>query len=415
MSPTYELRILSGLHQGATAPISSVLRLGQSNDCDILLADPDLPPEPVVISCQEQGWRVGESELIAFNQVVQWGAISITVATPQQPWPVLPIPTTSSSLSESDSSGISASREQPDLAPTQSVTQTTFYGRYPVLIAAVLLLVLGGLFTVMGPWWGAPEPSAAPTAPALADPQQVKNLLDKVVGGEALQVAVLDDGSLAVQGWVGSSTERDALAQALTQIWPMPALQVYAWNEVLSELQQMTANLPVYQQFAIQQGQIQIQGIALDPAQRTELLAQIQARYPQITIQKEDYLLAEQVLDRVETDLHEAGLTEVLLRWQGSHLVLDADALDAQQHERLNQLLPQWEQRFWARVQLDQADQQPILPFIIRSVVSGPEPYVVLADGAKLLQGGTYQGYRLLAIEPKQLVFQAGRRLTIPR
>ena len=55
------------------------------------------------------------------------------------------------------------------------------------------------------------------------------------------------------------------------------------------------------------------------------------------------------------------------------------------------------------------------VPFGIRLVVSGPQPFIVLDNGNKLLVGGTYMRYRLIAVEPTRLVFDGPRPAIVLR
>ena len=59
--------------------------------------------------------------------------------------------------------------------------------------------------------------------------------------------------------------------------------------------------------------------------------------------------------------------------------------------------------------------QGPELPFAIRSVVSGPQPYVVLPDGGKILLGGSHHGFRLVSVEPGRVIFEGNDNVVLPR
>ena len=53
-----ELRILSGRHAGASVPLHARLRLGQGDDCDIILSDLALPQGSAWLQAGDGRWRV---------------------------------------------------------------------------------------------------------------------------------------------------------------------------------------------------------------------------------------------------------------------------------------------------------------------------------------------------------------------
>ncbi|WZB66636.1 hypothetical protein WJ971_00645 [Achromobacter xylosoxidans] len=55
------------------------------------------------------------------------------------------------------------------------------------------------------------------------------------------------------------------------------------------------------------------------------------------------------------------------------------------------------------------------MPFVIRSVVGGAQPFVVLEDGSKLLVGGVYRKYRLVAVENTRIIFEGPRTAIVTR
>ena len=55
------------------------------------------------------------------------------------------------------------------------------------------------------------------------------------------------------------------------------------------------------------------------------------------------------------------------------------------------------------------------VPFVIRSVVGGPQPFIVLEDGSKLLVGGVYRKYRLVAVENTRIIFEGPRSAIVTR
>src|SRR5690606_34915780 len=59
-STTAELRVLSGCHAGARAPVTGPLHLGSGDECDIILSDIALPEgmASVCLHVEQGRWRV---------------------------------------------------------------------------------------------------------------------------------------------------------------------------------------------------------------------------------------------------------------------------------------------------------------------------------------------------------------------
>ena len=64
-----------------------------------------------------------------------------------------------------------------------------------------------------------------------------------------------------------------------------------------------------------------------------------------------------------------------------------------------------------------QKPAEPLAPPPVRSVIGGPSPYVVLADGSKVMLEGTVGNLRLVEITPRAAVFASpsGQRATVER
>jgi hypothetical protein len=92
--------------------------------------------------------------------------------------------------------------------------------------------------------------------------------------------------------------------------------------------------------------------------------------------------------------------------------------------------LPRWEQlllridklfKLPFKVVLDVKATKPVkeanLPFQLQSIVGGVSPYVVLQGGTKLMPDGLIQGWRLVSVNPTNVIFEnvAGRRISVAR
>ncbi|WYX61161.1 EscD/YscD/HrpQ family type III secretion system periplasmic domain-containing protein [Achromobacter xylosoxidans] len=131
-----------------------------------------------------------------------------------------------------------------------------------------------------------------------------------------------------------------------------------------------------------------------------------------------DIALAQQVSDTLSSRLVDAGLSGVTLTWKPDHLEIAAGALDDDQQARLQETLDDFNKSHLGVARLAAASATAAadsVPFVIRSVVGGAQPFVVLEDGSKLLVGGVYRKYRLVAVENTRIIFEGPRTAIVTR
>ena len=81
-------------------------------------------------------------------------------------------------------------------------------------------------------------------------------------------------------------------------------------------------------------------------------------------------------------------------------------------------MVDEFNKKYWNIAQLGSAKPETVadsVPFAIRSVIGGPQPFIVLADGSKVLVGGMHKKYKLIAVEDKRLIFDGPRRPIVKR
>jgi type III secretion protein D len=84
-----ELRILAGLHRGACTPVTpgDELRLGSSEDNDVVLVDPGWAERPVPLRVSERGWTLGdEGAEQPLGTTTDWLGLRFTVCDAKAPW-----------------------------------------------------------------------------------------------------------------------------------------------------------------------------------------------------------------------------------------------------------------------------------------------------------------------------------------
>ncbi len=81
------LKIVGGPNKGAEIALVEgvAVTLGKGDECDVILADPTMPPDPVTITAASDGVTLDGSPLAPF-QVVTRGATSLAVGPSDAPW-----------------------------------------------------------------------------------------------------------------------------------------------------------------------------------------------------------------------------------------------------------------------------------------------------------------------------------------
>ena len=144
------LKIVEGPNKGAEIALVEgvAVTLGKGDDCDIVLADPTLPGEPLTIETSESGVSIGGEALEPLN-VKTVGATSFAVGPADSPWGELVWPK-AESLEKPDDSGKTESSEKPEPpekpatpeAPAEQSKKKRRGGCLGCLAVLILLLLL---------------------------------------------------------------------------------------------------------------------------------------------------------------------------------------------------------------------------------------------------------------------------------
>lgn len=452
-----ELRILSGCHQGASLALAADERLlvGSDGDCDVLLSDCGLAADaPLQVSWQDGRWfvrsprepaQIGEAADagLLLGAVALLGQVHATVCAAHLEWTPMAAPATPETLAPLDAppatvheQGAASAAQQPD-APAvrpRARSASALLRLRPLAAIGVLSLAL------LGVGWAvlrhAPLPEPVDVVSEITVSPQAQ---EKAVKEASLAIALADPtlrmevvahprGGVTVSGWVENAEQFDRLAQALSNLRPLPRLAVRTAQEVFDALTDVGSGQGLSLRFApMGAGKVQVRGVVLTPDMQQQTLAQLRAHAPEgIEIIDGLRVAALQGPDVLRW-LGAQGLNATDARWDGEQLVLSVGVNPAQRAQ-LERLLaaaqtPLSGVPFLLQTHVLKEAAAPRrlslaeagLPFGVRSVVGGAAPYVVLADGAKLQPGGAHGGWRLAAIAPDHLVFDGPRRLEVSR
>lgn len=426
MNRHLEFRVLSGCHAGAVAPMHDSVLVGGGLSCDIVLADEGMPDMPVSVCLEDAGFSVDGGEHLASNVPWKLGSVWVTVAAQGQSWPALPVLSADEELL-SDAQGLPGNEQvsgnEETLVSEKSASHTTG-PRYGVAYATTTALLAFGLVTAIlvawRPGFGSVDEveatrSAPFNSPMVGQVAKIRLILEGL-GQYQVQVLLQKNGPIVLRGWVSTSSERDAVAEAMTRVWPMPALQLYIRDEVLNTVRPILEKSLMYGQMKVHDGTLHIEGVASDQTHKEKALSSVAARYPDMPVVSGRLLLSRTVNESVIQALRAQGVTGLTPLWEDGYMQLDVRGESAARQKTVRKVANLMNDEYWQRVKvLGPEDPAQVLPFAIRSVVGGPEPYVVLANGIKLLTGGTYQGFRLTSIEADRLVFHGSQELVVRR
>ncbi len=426
MTTALEFRVLSGAQCMARCPAVHGARVGANPHCDIVLTGEDMPEVAGWLEIDQSGWRLAGAVTpgldaqapcppAAFNEPVELGAAWITVAAPSAPWPAPPEPCGPDG-SDTALHNVPGSTSPPSVAALMPRRRA---GRPWLALGAAAAVLLVGLATALVSVTTPATPPAAPPPTPTAPLVRAAALIDSLGLTEQLQAAYGRGGVLTVTGWVHDETEFARVARALAQLAPRPAMQVSRQDEARALACDVLATFGVrYMARPYGNGRLAISGIASDAHERAAALHAVRMRLPGMTILGRDVRLADEVSAQFAAQLADERLDGVKLSWHADRLDADPGGLAAGRMARLRELVAAFNQRNYDVVRLPATAARATrdhVPFEIRSVVSGPQPYLMLADGSRLLVGGLRDQYRLTAIESGRLVFDGPEPVIVTR
>jgi type III secretion protein D len=429
-SQHYELRVLQGIHEEARCAVEDGASIGSDPACDIVLSDEGIAPLAGHLYFQSEGWSLHSSEnntniSTPWNQAISLGAAWITVAAEGAPWIFVPSEqsTNGSSASADLENRLESVEEENPLyetlhTPKNEIKQTRSWPTV-ILFLAISLVILSAivLFIVSD------NPSSPNNSTSSSSSEQslgkISAALERLGVSSSLHVTLSKTGNVTVSGWAKDRAQYEAIASAMAQIWPMPALRISLESEAImaarATLQRFSVKYdPLYQG----NGRLEITGVASSARERATALDAVRAQLPGMTIFGNAIELSQEVGDQLSKKLSSLGIYGVTLTWYPGHLTVQPPSLDEAQSELLEKTITEFNERYWNLAQLG-AEPSPTIadsvPFEIRSVIGGPQPFIVLADGSKLLVGGTYKRYQLIAVEDSRIIFDGPRRAIVTR
>lgn len=428
-----ELRVLTGTHAGARALLAAEPQvIGSGDDCALILTDEGVLAQHARIEYRADGslilqWlddsqppvvlRAGESACV--------GPVKIAVEVLGSPWDD-DLPAAGATTSPTPSGQAAA---DPEPQPTRQVKTRQHLARLATLTGSISI---AGLILAWPLAHSVLSPNAAPTAatqPATRVPaESLLPLIARLGMRDRVTVDASDPQRPGVKAMFLTGEEVETLANELSKRSPRPHLKIVDEAEAISQVVQGVQRLGSLLGATVSAqhmggGKFRVEGQVADAAQRSQLASDLKDAFPQVA----EFDIAIQV--QAETaramveDLKREGVAQIQARWVDGMLTMDVRIPPggvAQWEKTLQEAASRYDLPFRVRVMGPDAaagNGSPLLPFTVRSVVSTPLPYVVLADGRKLASGGEIDGWRLVAIDPRAIRFEGplGKQFTMER
>jgi type III secretion protein D len=469
-----ELRILSGLHQGARETLDEQsIVVGAGADCDFILQDPGILPLQLRLTRRAGDWFVaraledgeggwGTEKLVALDEPLGCGSILLCVSEPDTDWPsleqMLPFMATpehdQAENTEKDSSDeLDQSPALPDMpsseiddpdgkdsapgdgefdAPAMQ-TPTGFWtaGRKLAVSALLFVVAVSSLGWALSP--DEPTTLVDLTAPPSTNisaqrHQAVQAIIDRLGMSDALEVVSRADATVLVNGEFLDDQRFERLALALSRLTPRPALQIGSETQWLSKLRALVSEASAdlknpLNVISVGGGNYRLEGKVLDRAHESSLLASLDKVLPaQMQIESALVFIEDDAMNMLRR-LQAARLGEISGVWKAGQLHLDVRLMrkEVQQWERLiTRVAPTYDVPFVANLEVLSGRQtvraETRLPFNLQAIVGGAAPYVVIGSD-RLFVDGTRDGWKLVLIDDLVAVFESSpeQRVTVRR
>ncbi len=432
-----ELRILSGTQAGARAPVQHGQCIGTTMDCDFILAATPTPIEASPLFLFDDAWSIGrETVQAALNQPMLFGSVWLTIARAGQPWVQAPDPIPTPTTDNADMSSEPENQNEspaPDTPQSETAAPDGILAKNPppdrknrviylsILACLLVAMAAGAALLSKRSANGTLVQGDAAAERDLAIQASIRKIDEALASlgvSDRLTAVRQANGTVLVSGWTRTAEERDKVALAMTRIWPMPGLGIQVEDEIVQRIDAaLAAQRVYYDAHYMDNGKVRIEGVALDQDHLDRVLNILRTQFPGLTVDSSPIMLADDVQKRLLGKLLAAGFTDASLAWQEKKLVVTATVQNRAQYSALQALIADFNNthgpiaRLSASGDIDNRDA----PFEIRTIVSGAQPYIVLANGQKILVGGSHDGYRLEAIEPRRIILQSDERIVIER
>jgi type III secretion system YscD/HrpQ family protein len=476
-----ELRVLQGPQAGSSLVLATgEYLLGSSDDCTVILAGPRLAerhaeiilgPDSLTMRALEgsvhdaTGADLGEEFELAIGEPVELGGIWIAVEEVGSAWSEVPTPPPqraqpvagdsgakaemsevaeegdrdmpAENVSPSDESipplaqGINAMANGPTTSPADQAPAASKWRTRLIVAGVAVGVALAGSGLAAGYLndRGVPHSAGAPQAVRIT-PDQMPDPVPRALveylaastdrGGLA---ATRDkEGKCSVSGYVASTSARQSIADALTDIAPACALNVVVEADLVIEANKLLraraeATHTVLTAQGASGGTLRLAGAAGDVVALNGIQAELRAKLPGIKAIESSVLFPDQLRGRFREKLSAAGLSDRLTVEEKDGGLYMAGRLGAEETARWEAMLVEFSRDYGNVLPIRASVARNIvrLPSGVQAIVGGSIPYLVTERGQRINPGGEIGGQTIVAIHDNEVVMESGRRVRVPR
>jgi len=288
------------------------------------------------------------------------------------------------------------------------------YGLYlwPGLIFVVVLTAI--LIFLLHNEEPTPAPASATNHPSTQ--AQVLAVIEKLNLTKQTQVERKADGTISVRATL-SDEDYEKLAIALSKINPRPQLKVTPEQELNRSVREFLATYgKTLSAESLGAGHFKIKGLVASEPERAALLRALTIEFPAASGFENAMVTKSAFAETILSELREKNALEIQSHWEDDVLLVAAK-IPVDQASQWEEWQLQTEKRHgkWLKIALTADAEQINLPLQVEAIISGKTSFVVLADGRKILPGGSVDGWQLVEINPESIVFDGPRRVIIRR
>lgn len=233
-----------------------------------------------------------------------------------------------------------------------------------------------------------------------------------------------------VAAWINDE-EAEALGAALTRLPVRPRLRLESEPDLVARVQdyvlrQPGANAEGLKATYLGQGRFRLEGQVAHEGARETLLTALAREYPLVRGFDSALVTQAEASEGMLAELKSQGVGDIEGRWQDGALRLKVRLAPTEVQKWESVLLTVVDHHrlpFRAEIELGASSAPGAgargagLPFTVRSIVSGDPSYVTLADGRRLVADGRADGWRLVEVGARQVIFEGagGRRVLLER
>lgn len=473
----FELRVLTGTHAGARAILAGLPQtLGSDADCDLILSDTGVQAHHARLELREDGSTLlvwADDSLppleIQPGEGAALGPVHIVVEPSDAPWrddvkvrraqgqeaiePVLLEEPEAPAPEEAAQDVSPQPQPQPQVLARVSAQAQAWQAaleawwrprlsmaaargrRLLRLVPAVMVMGIAGAAAVFI-WrqWYPEDRIVAPRTPAIAPGmpgsplEPLETAIARLGFGSRVTVQAVAGREPVVNASFLSEEEMETLANTLSRLDPRPQLRVASEQDIVTAvtdrvLREAQAGSQALSVQYLGAGRFRVDGRVADDSQRAQVIANLERAFPQISGFESAMTTDADMAHALLEDLRQQGIGGLTGEWADGVLSVEV-RLAPEERSRWERALVAVAARHDVPLRATVRElagrprqAPPVLPFTVRSIVSSDMPYVMLADGSKLVTGASVSGWRLVEVRANGVVFEGaqGYRITLER